>query len=234
LRRVRRLLNSTGPGWIQFALLVALYLVYFSTRLRSTGATADALANARGLVDLQRSLGLLVEPDVQAWVVDSRLWSTLANLLYIVPHFPMVLGLLWWAYRRRPGHYVLLRNTFLFSSLVGFAIFVLYPVAPPVALPELGLVDTLSRYGPLGYGMGADPFRNTLAAVPSLHVVYALLASIGFLRLADSIRWRGVAAAYVPVVIFAIVATGNHFLLDAVAAIPMLALGYWLAGRAAL
>jgi len=231
VRRVRRLLNATGPAWAQFALLIGLYPLYLATRLRSAGATVEALANARGLVDLERSLGLLVEPDVQGWVVDSRFWGTLANLLYIVPHFPMVLGLLWWAYRRRPHRYLLLRNTFLFSSLVGFAIFVLYPVAPPVDLPELGLVDTLERYGPLGYHLGADPLRNALAAVPSLHVVYALLASIGFLRLSGSIPWRGVALLYLPVVIFAIVATGNHFLLDAVAAVPVLALGYWLARR---
>lgn len=206
---------------MQFALLPALYLVYLTTRFRSTTAVPEALANARELVELERSLGLLIESDVQGWVVDSRFWGTVANLLYIVPHFPMVLGLLWWAYRRRPRHYARLRNTFLLSSLVAFVVFVAYPVAPPNALPELGVEDTLERYGPVGYHMGVDSLRNAVAAVPSVHMVYALIVAGGIFTLSGSRLWRGVALLYVPVVLFAIVATGNHFVLDAVAAAPV-------------
>ena len=225
MRKVRSLLSAKGPKWLQFVLLAMLYFLYLATRIRSTGAAAEALVNAHRIVALEGALGILVERDIQGWTLDSRLWGTVANLLYIVPHFPMMLGLLWWTYRRRPDSYVLVRNIFFASSLVGFLVFVVFPVAPPLAVAELGVVDTLVLYGPVGYHMGAENLRNAVAAVPSLHIVYALIASAGFVKMAGSWVWRLLAAQYVPLAAFATVATGNHFVLDAVAAIPALALG---------
>ncbi len=210
-------------GLRQIVYLIALYLVYLSTRFRSTNAVDEALRNARDLAEWERGFGWLVEKAAQQLITGSAALAVIFNLLYALPHFLAVLGFLWWAYHHRPAAYPFARNVFYLSSLVSFVIFVVFPVAPPSAVPELGIIDTMAAYGPISYEMGADPFRNAVAAMPSVHVVYAVIAGVGFAVLTKAWWMRTLAIFYIPLSIFVIVVTGNHFLADAAAAAAPLA-----------
>ncbi len=217
LRTVRRRRGLREVGYV-----IALYLVYLTTRFRSTRAVDEALQNARDLVEWERSTGWLVEQVAQQLIIGSAAVAVVFNLLYTLPHFLAVLGFLWWVYHRRPTAYPFARNVFYLSSLVSFVVFVVYPVAPPTAVPELDVIDTMAKYGPASYDMGADPFRNSVAAMPSVHIVYAMIAGVGFATLARSWWIRILASLYLPLSILVIVVTGNHYLVDAAgAAVPL-------------
>ncbi len=222
-----------GPRQVVY--LVVLYLVYLSTRIHSTGAVDEALRNARDVAEWERGSGWLVEKTAQELVTGSAALAVTFNLLYVLPHFLAVLGFLWWAYHHRPAAYPFARNVFYLSSLASFVIFVVFPVAPPSAVPELGIINTMAVYGPISYEMGADPFRNAVAAMPSVHIVYAAIAGVGLAILAKPWWMRTLAILYIPLSIFVIVVTGNHFLADAAgAALPLTAAApvAWLIQRA--
>ena len=222
-------------GLRQVVYPVILYLVYLSTRFRSTGAVDEALRNARDVAEWERGAGWLIEKAAQQLITGSAALAVIFNLLYVIPHFLAVLGFLWWAYRHRPAAYPFARNVFYLSSLVSFVIFVVFPVAPPSAVPELGMINTMAVYGPISYEMGAGPFRNAVAAMPSVHIVYATIAGLGFAVLTKPWWMRTLAILYIPLSIFVIVVTGNHFLADAAGAALPLAIAApaaWLIQRA--
>ena len=222
-------------GLRQILYPVVLYLIYLTTRFRSTGAEDEALQNARHLVEWERDAGWLIEKPAQELMASSVALAIVFNLLYVIPHFLAVLGFLWWAYHRRPAAYPFARNVFYLSSLVSFVIFVAFPVAPPSAVPELEITNTMAMYGPVSYEMGADPLRNTVAAMPSVHIVYAAIAGIGFAVLTRPWWMRTLAVLYIPLSILVIVVTGNHFLADAAGAAVPLAIAApaaWLIRRA--
>ncbi len=210
-------------GLREVGYVLTLYLVYLTTRFRSTGAVEEALRNARDVAEWERGSGWLVEKAAQELITGSAAVAVVFNLLYAIPHFLAVLGFLWWVYHRRPAAYPFARNVFHLSSLFSFVIFVAFPVAPPSAVAELGIINTMATYGPVSYEMGADPFRNAVAAMPSVHVVYATIAGVGFAILTRRWVMRILAVLYIPLSIFVIAATGNHFLADAAGAAAPLA-----------
>ena len=104
----------------------------------------------------------------------------------------------------------------------------LYPTAPP-RLAGVGLEDTLLMLSGIDIGsQTSSALSNPVAAVPSLHAAYALGVGIGMIRFARSHLARLAGVLYPPLVVLTIVVTGNHFLLDAVAGMLVLALGFML------
>ena len=105
-------------------------------------------------------------------------------------------------------------------------IFVIHPTAPPSAIPELDIVDTMAIYGSLSYQMGTDPFRNTVTAMPSVHVIYAAIAGFGFAK-HIKYRWLRISAiAYVPLSVLVTIVTGNHYVADVAGAGVILAIAF--------
>ena len=229
LRRIVRWPVSRRRGLLEAFYVLGVYFIYLTTRVRSTRAGEEALFNARRVIEWERASGLLVEREWQSLVIHSPVLSMAFNLVYVLPHFPMILGLVWWTYRYRPSAYQLVRNTGIVASLASFLIFAVFPVAPPKVIAELGIVNSLVKYGPVYYEMGAGPFYNALAAVPSLHVVYAVIASTGFAVLSRAWWTKALALTYLPAAVFAVVVTGNHYLADAIAALIPLAAGVFAA-----
>lgn len=122
------------------------------------------------------------------------------------------------------------RDSFLLLNLIGFACFAIYPVCPPRLLPGPGFVDTVLQ-GHTGGSWGTPMVANAnqLAAMPSLHVAWALWVSVALARLAGGIPVQILSAVHVVVTVLVIVATANHFVLDAVAAVPLIAVSVLLA-----
>jgi membrane-associated phospholipid phosphatase len=99
-------------------------------------------------------------------------------------------------------------------------------------LPEAGFIDTLQVYNNLSYqAQSTQFFVNPYAAMPSLHVGWAVLVAIGVLRAFPGNRFVVVLAVLHPLAQAAsTVVTGNHYLLDAVGGLAAAGLGVVGAG----
>lgn len=224
--------------WLrEVALLVLLYAGYSAARLLGGATMASATAHGRDLLAVERLLHVDIEGPANAALAAVPPLAIAASYWYSVLHYIVTPAVLVWAYRRRPGHYPLLRNALVVASAVGLVVFALLPMAPPRMLP--GFVDTLASTADVGWWggdasapRGLGSLTNQLAAMPSLHVGWAVwVAWVG--RLAYR-RWvRVLAVAYPVVTTLVVVATANHYLLDAVAGAAVVAFGVHVAGRRA-
>lgn len=175
-----------------------------------------ALAHARGVLHLEQSLGLDPELSLDRWLAGHHTLGLLLSLYYDNAHFIVTLGLLGWLWWKRADIYRPLRNALVVVNLLGFAVFWLYPVAPPRMLP--GFTDVVaSTHAFGGWHTGAlASHANQLAAMPSLHIAWAVWCTLALWRISARMWVRGLALLYPCVTALAVLATGNHFLLDIV------------------
>lgn len=233
--------TSRRPWLREIGLLVLLYVGYSAARMVG-GSDAlrlpEALGNAYDLLALERALGLDVEDAANEALTAVPALSVVASWWYSLLHYVVTPAVLMWVYRRRHGDYKRVRNALVLASVIGLVGFTLAPMAPPRMLP--GFVDTLASTS--GYGWwgaeasaprGLGSLTNQLAAMPSLHVGWAVWVAWVLAGLATSHRVRVLALAYPVVTTVVVVATANHYLLDAVAGGAVVALAVWL-GRARL
>ncbi len=200
---------------IEFALILFVTLAYFLTRGLVRGRESDAVAYANNVVNIERALHLAPERAIQQVTLHHEWLLQFANNFYLYGHLPVLIAVAVWLYWWRPWAYPWFRNAFLISALLGLSIYVLLPVAPPRFMP--GFVDTMALYGFNVDGSAAGPLYNPYAAMPSLHVGWSLLAGIAMIAAARS-WWLKAAGIALPVLMsFAVIMTGNHYLLDVVA-----------------
>ncbi len=176
------------------------------------------------LADAERSLGLYVEPAAHTWVAGHGWLLALAGVFYIWAHVPVAGWALIWTYHLRPDVYPRLRNVFLLTQLLLVVTYVAVPTAPPRLLRDEGFRDTLTGLWGEGLADSAHLLQSPFAAMPSGHVAWALIAGAVFALLGDR-RWlRAFGWAYPPVVVVVTIVTANHFWLDAVGAVAVVAL----------
>jgi PAP2 superfamily len=192
-----------------------------------------AIAHAGGVLNLEQSLGLDPERSLDGWLAGHHTLGLLLSLYYDNAHFIVTLGLLGWLWSKRADLYRPLRNSLVVVNLIGFAVFWLYPVAPPRML--MGYTDVVaSTHAFGGWHTGALASQaNQLAAMPSLHIAWAVWCTIAVWRITER-RWvRALAVLYPCVTSLAVLATGNHFLLDIVAGLVAIALAVGIVEAAA-
>jgi hypothetical protein len=137
-------------------------------------------------------------------------------------------GVLLWLHRRHPEGFPYARTALLLASGLALVGFLVYPTAPP-RLAGVGILDTVSgRHVDLDRGVVSSLF-NPYAAVPSMHIGYALLVAMALVRHGRGVLVRAIGALYPPFVLLVIVATGNHFFLDAAAGAAVAAVAAALA-----
>jgi membrane-associated phospholipid phosphatase len=216
-------------GWPSQALLfAAAYLAYGASRWIVSGDHSTAVEHAHWIVELEQAIGVAVETSVQGALDGTEvLW--LLNHAYLAAQVVVVPAALIWLYRRDRERYRLLRDTVLITWLLALPVFGLFPVAPP-RLADLGMVDTISQQTGLALDSKlTTSFYNPLAAVPSLHCGFALAVAVSLASTARH-RWsRALALAWAPTIFLAVVATGNHYILDIVAGVAITGAGYALA-----
>lgn len=223
-------------GWlVEVGVMAGLFQLYELGRELVAGGTAAAFANAEGIVDAQRWLGILWERSIQQAFLDTDWFITFWNWFYGTVHFLLPAAALVFLYRRAPARYLRWRNTLLAMWAIGVLVFWLYPLMPPRLMPpgygcagsKPCVVDTAVGYTNLGprreleFNRDGTPTKATLdqyanpyAAMPSFHIgwsTFTAAALWSFLRR----HWMKVAmVAYLLAVIFCITVTGNHWLLD--------------------
>lgn len=217
---------------LQVALFFAMYYAYRLLRgaIDDPAGAAEAFQNARNLIDIERSLGLFVEADVQAWASSGTGWVVdAASVVYVNAQTSVTVGALVYLYLRHNQHFYFVRNMFCVAFICAIVGYVVYPTAPPRFFPEWGFFDAVERLSGID---SADPslvnsLYNPYAAVPSMHVCFALMIGIPLAKLVRPRPLKVFWWSYPVVVTFVIVVTGNHWIADAV-------LGALAAGIAAL
>jgi hypothetical protein len=219
--------------------VVVLTLDAVYTLVRDVVGVADdvaerALANAGRVVSLERGLHVFRERDVQAWFLRAPGVVRALGSFYGTAHFVVTATVLVALYRARPAVYRRWRTALASTTVLALAGFALFPLAPPRLLPSpFGFVDTLRDVGGL-WNFASGPVAsvsNQYAAMPSLHVAWALWSALAARDLVSRGSWlRSAAWAYPVLTVVAIVATGNHYLVDAAGGAVVLGAGLLIAG----
>jgi hypothetical protein len=199
---------------VELAGVLGLYALYEATRGLVVADRATAVDHARDIASLERSLHVFSEVHVQhAAQAVPGLIGTL-GALYLTLHLAVSGLYLLWLHRRRPGAYPVVRNALLLASALALVGFVAFPTAPP-RLAALGIVDTISHgHVDLNHGL-VSALYNPYAAVPSMHIGYAAIVGASLYLHGGRRFLRVVAVLYPALQLLVIVATGNHFFLDA-------------------
>src|SRR3954471_8866978 len=212
---------------LQIGLFLLAYLIYTAARFVTIGDLASAKDNAAWIVGLEHTFHLGFEASVQH-ALDGTAVIWILNRLYLLAQLAVIPAALIFLYRRSYAIYATLRNTIIATWLISVPVYGLFPVAPP-RLADIGIVDTISSQ--TGVDMGSNfstSFYNQLAAVPSLHVGFAVAVGVALFCALRQPVLRWMALLWGPVVALAVVATGNHFVFDAVAGLAACVLGYLL------
>jgi membrane-associated phospholipid phosphatase len=177
-----------------------------------------ARQNAYHIVDLERSLGIFIEQDFQSFFMDNAFLTRLVDTLYTILYYPALILFAIWAFTYHRQEYITVRNIFLVSAAIAFTCFALFPVAPPRMLPELGFIDSMAEHGVVQYESGfLGQITNPYAAMPSCHFAWTLLIGTAIFHMARS-WWLKIVGIIVPLgMLISIVATANHYILDALA-----------------
>src|SRR5206468_3725532 len=124
------------------------------------------------------------------------------------------------------------RNMFMVAMAFAIVGYVAFPTAPPRFLPEWGFQDTVSDFFGQGASQSAGVLYNPYAAVPSMHVAFALMIAVPALMLARRRMVKLLWSGYPFLVTFVVVATGNHFWLDGAFGAVVAAASAWIASAA--
>lgn len=227
MSRVREFL-ARRDGVAQLAVVLGAFGAYEAARLAMEPNWAQAFANANRILSLERVLGFAWEQSLQRAFLALPDLVTAFNFFYFVGHFLFTGIFFVWLYRRSRDGFRGFRDGFLAATAIAVVIHWLYPTAPP-RLAAVGLEDTLLILSGIDIGSPtSSAISNPVAAVPSLHAAYALGVGIGMIRFARSHLVKLAGFLYPPLVVLTIVVTGNHFLLDAVAGMAVLGVGFLL------
>ena len=213
---------------VEVGLLVVGLGAYLAVRWHTLDQAAVAVAHAHDLLALERTLGLDWERGIQQATLGVPWFSSFCAQFYVWGYFPVLLPTLVWLYARRPQAYLALRDGALASGVVGFLVQAAYPVAPP-RLSGSGLTDTVT--GSLDALARPDGLSNAVAAVPSFHVGWLLLAGVIVCRASGSRTVRILCVLLPLTMAYVVVATGNHWVLDVPAGAGLAGVGLLAAGR---
>lgn len=222
---------------LELLVIRAGYSVYSLIRAAATGSVDSAEEHGRQIHSLEGALGIDIEHRVNQAVVRTQWAEAFFNFYYTSFHFLVPLSILAILYVRRPCDYRWARSSLAFATLLALLGFWLYPLAPPRLMPGMGFVDTV--HGPQDlanpdYG-AMTAVTNQYAAMPSLHFGWSSWCGLVVVVLAPRLWMKLLALLHPLFTVCAIVATANHWVLDAVGGAAVVGAGfgltYVLAGR---
>jgi PAP2 superfamily len=225
------------PRWLREVVLVgAIYGAYELSRGLQHGAVHIATRNGRDILRWEQSLDLAPEKLLTHALISVTPLAVAAAYFYSTMHYVITPVVLVWMYRCHGAQYRTARTALAFSTLLGLVVFYLLPTAPPRLLAHAGIPDALFDVRHWGWwgGEGSVPrglggLTNQFAAMPSLHVGWALWCGFLLCRYSSRTLVRVLGVLYPLATTFVVLATGNHYLLDAIAGAAVMAVGAGLA-----
>ena len=227
-RRPRLLRRPTGvPWWFEFVLLYGLYRFYSHIRNGVGNVHERAYANGAAILDLEDTLHLAWERTLNDWAEGSAAFRAVMALHYASFHLYLTAAVLIWLYRRRRAAYRLASTVWMGTTFLALVGFYLVPTAPPRLMAGEGFVDIMRQTSSWGWwptsgSPAANSISNQFAAMPSLHCAWAAWCGIVVFVLVPRTWVRVLAVLYPLMTFMAVMATGNHYLLDVLAGLALL------------
>ncbi|MEV4969963.1 phosphatase PAP2 family protein [Streptomyces scopuliridis] len=228
-RTVLQRLRAPRRPRIRFEiLLIAVsYWTYSLIRNAVPEQKAKALRNADWIWEAEKTLGIAVEQSINH-AMNSVTWLIVGmNYYYATLHFIVTIGVLVWLFRRHPGRYAAARLVLFATTAVALLGYYLYPLAPPRLMNGQHFIDTVLRHETWGSMASGDlkHMSNQYAAMPSMHIGWSLWCGLTIFAIASAPWAKILGLLYPAVTLLVIVATANHFWLDAVGGLLCLAFG---------
>jgi PAP2 superfamily len=217
-------------GVREIIVIGATYALYDITRYLIAGAHAAAFSHAHSILRFEQRLHLDPEHAVNKLFSAHIALGLPADYIYATLHYIVTPAVLIWLWRRHPASYSPARTVLVATTLIGLIGFSLVPVAPPRLIG--GFIDTMAKFSHYGWwgdagsaprGFGHD--TNQYAAMPSLHVGWALWSGWQLIRHGRSRVTRILGALYPLVLAVVVIGTANHYLLDVVAGVAVVVVG---------
>ncbi|KAL9015282.1 MAG: hypothetical protein Q9173_000080 [Seirophora scorigena] len=244
------------PFLIEMFYWIITYLCYRLTKIISQKIFSESIwdvSESHGLAVLGfeqygplRFLFPWTEHSVQHWFMSGHQTAlTLLNRAYALIHIPGTVGFIAWYYYIAPSHstFATIRRTLTLTNFLAFMTFTLYPCMPPRLLPpQYGFLDSVRHDNATSIWMSGD-YVNSLAAMPSMHFGYAFVIGCTMFYHAGVFRrtlekgearksplWKcvylSIGVGYPGMILVTIVATANHYWMDALMACFVAALAY--------
>jgi hypothetical protein len=230
----QRLQDRREQLWLLVDLLIVAWLCWLFDAVNNLAPVRQVLAvrNGERVLDLERSLRLDPEHALNAWLASRHALSEVVVFWYENVHIVVTLAVFAWRWGRRPDVLGLMRATLVLVNLIALAVFWSFPVAPPRMISS-SYTDLVARIDGLPvWRIGATALHsNQLCSMPSLHVAWATWSSIAIWKITAK-RWlRALALVYPLLTTFAVTATGNHYLADALAGAALTVLVFSVLSR---
>jgi hypothetical protein len=199
-----------------------------------------AYTHAREIFDIERFLHLDLEPALDRWLGHHHTLGLIISNYYDNAHFVVtfaLVGYLWW---KAPAIYRPLRTGLVLINLIGMLVFWTFPTAPPRLYAPQVFSDVVANTHAFGswHSGTLSSAANQFAAMPSLHMAWACWSALAAWRLLKQrgeqdrpypanltqprlggSSWAGLVWVYPAVTTVAVLATGNHFVLDVIAGV---------------
>jgi hypothetical protein len=204
---------------LEAALLFSLLTLYRLGRYVARDQVEVAFQHARDVLRGEHHLGIATEGSFQDFLLDHLVLIRFLNRYYAMVHFPATVAFIVVTYAKAPEVYRRIRLVFISVTAVALGMQMAYPLAPPRMMA--GFVDTIARYGPAIYSRpGVKSIANQYAAMPSLHIGWALIVAYGMLQLTRR-PWRWVGVVHLVLTTLAVVGTANHYWADGLVALAL-------------
>ncbi|MEV0319024.1 phosphatase PAP2 family protein [Streptomyces sp. NPDC050658] len=222
--------------WTELPLIALIYAAYSAGRLLARGDVSSAVDHGLALLRAERFLRLDAESPLNRLFTANAWIGVPADFWYASLHYLVTPAVLVWLFRSRAVRYRAARTWLMVSTLIGLVGFTLLPTCPPRLLEKShGFVDTMAQYSDYGWwgGEASAPrglggMTNQYAAMPSLHVGWALWCGVILWRYGRTPLTKAVAVAYPLITTIVVMGTANHYFLDAVAGVAVMGVGLLL------
>ncbi|MFS4092837.1 phosphatase PAP2 family protein [Streptomyces sp. AF1A] len=223
--------------WTELPLILLVYGCYSAGRLLARGDVQGAVDHGLAILRLEKLLHLNAEHPLNRLFTREPWLGIPADFWYASLHYLITPALLVWLFRARSEHYRRARTWLMTSTFIGLIGFTLLPTCPPRLLSAgHGFVDTMAHYSSYGWWgsqasapRGLGGMTNQYAAMPSLHVGWALWCGIMLWRYGGTRLTKVLGVLYPLGTALVVMGTANHYLLDAVAGVAVMGVGLVLA-----
>lgn len=216
------------PASVEIISILVGYGLYSMIRLLAPHRVVPSYDHAYQVLEVERAFGLLHEVWLNEFLIASDALIAFCSYYYATAHFIVTPLVLAWVWRHRQLLYPLLRSALVLATIGALVTYATWPLAPPrFVMP--GLVDTVAENPVVWAKGGAAALVNEYAAMPSLHVAWAFWCAVAVVVSLRS-SWRHLAWLYPFLTTVVVMATANHYTLDAVAGAAVVLLPLALCG----
>ncbi|KAB7849939.1 phosphatase PAP2 family protein [Streptomyces mobaraensis NBRC 13819 = DSM 40847] len=229
-------LGKRPRWWTELPLIAVVYALYSAGRLLVRGDVQSAVDHGVSILDIEKQFRINFEHPLNRLFTDHAILGVPADFVYASLHYVVTPAILVWVFRRHSEHYRRGRTWLMLSTLIGLVGFTLLPTCPPRLLPDgYGFVDTMHQYSSYGWWggdasapRGLGGLTNQYAAMPSLHVGWALWCGVMLWRHGRGTWAKVLGVAYPLTITLVVMGTANHYFLDAVAGAAVMGVGLLL------